>query len=289
MTAILGLNYLDGVLLMADTEETLGGDAKSQADKLFRFNSPDGTIITGGAGDAHLIECANQELQRFFGAGAGQPPNLPLQPEHILESLNRFAGEFFEEVIAKAQGFTSGLEMLIAVNYKKQQTLLFRWNLNRVVWIPREQHTSIGAGVVQLHPLLRDLDFVGSKECMMFHGIRMMFHAKRTVAGVGGNTEVVALQNDGATHYPGTLAVQQIEELTANYEGFKKKFIDGWVSTIAATNPRIEPELEVNVASGFAGLSEQLNTYREAYKGILRPQIEMQRKAQKRRRKPRPK
>jgi 20S proteasome alpha/beta subunit len=62
MTAILGLSYLDGVLMMGDTEESLGGDSKSECDKLYRFIFPSGTVITCGAGDSHLIDCANQEL-----------------------------------------------------------------------------------------------------------------------------------------------------------------------------------------------------------------------------------
>jgi 20S proteasome alpha/beta subunit len=34
MTAILGFNYLDGVLMMADTEETTSFAIKSETDKL---------------------------------------------------------------------------------------------------------------------------------------------------------------------------------------------------------------------------------------------------------------
>jgi 20S proteasome alpha/beta subunit len=51
MTAILGLNYLDGVLMMADTEETTSTATKSECDQLYRFTFPIGTVITGGAGD----------------------------------------------------------------------------------------------------------------------------------------------------------------------------------------------------------------------------------------------
>jgi hypothetical protein len=64
MTAIIGFNYLDGALMLADTEETLGTDAKSECDKLSPFNfairCKDGKqkvamVVTGGAGDSHLI------------------------------------------------------------------------------------------------------------------------------------------------------------------------------------------------------------------------------------------
>ncbi len=272
MTAILGLSYLDGVLMMADTEESLGGDAKSECDKLYRFSFPSGTVVTGGAGDSHLIECANQDLHQFFAR------TVKTTPGEMLEALNGFALNFFEETVSPLRGFQyePGLEMLIAVNCNKQSTLLFKWAQNRVIWIAPPQHTSIGSGVVQIHPMLRDVQFVASKECMLFHGLRMMYHAKRAVVGVGGKTEAFALQNDGATHSFGTIATQKIEELIINYEQFKTTVLDGNVSTIAVTDKRIEPEMEVNVEKSFGDLPRLLKIYRQAYKDILKPQLEAQ-------------
>ncbi len=273
MTAILGLSYLDGVLMMADTEESLGGDAKSECDKLYRFVFPSGTVVTGGAGDSHLVDCANQDLRQFFARKA------KTTADEVLETLNGFATRFFEETISPLKGFEyePGLEMLIAVNCNRHSTLLFRWQQNRVIWIAPPQHTSIGNGVVQIHPMLRDTQFAASKECMLFHGLRMMYHAKRAVAGVGGKTEAIALQNDGATHNFGTIATQQIEELIINYEHFKTAMLDGSVSTIAVTDQRIEPEMEVNVAKLFADLPNLLKGYRQAYKDILKPQLDAER------------
>jgi len=259
--------------MMADTEESLGGDAKSECDKLYRFSFPSGTVITGGAGDSHLIDCANQDLHRFF---AGK---VKITPEEILETLNGFAAKFFEETITPLKGFEyePSIEMLIAVNCNKQSVHLFKWKHNRVVWIAPPQHTSIGSGVIQLYPMLRDVQFVASKECMLFHGLRMMYHTKRAVVGVGGKTEAVALQNDGRTHWIGTIATQKIEDLIVNYEAFKTKVLDGNMFTIAATDPRIEPELERNVEESWVDLASIFKQWREAYREILKPQLDAQR------------
>jgi hypothetical protein len=91
MTAIIGFTCFDSVLMMADTEEsTMQG--KSSCDKLYHFPSPSGYVLTGGAGDAHLIDCANQELQKFFCEGLpGTSPNAPLTPQLVLDGLNIFA------------------------------------------------------------------------------------------------------------------------------------------------------------------------------------------------------
>jgi hypothetical protein len=52
--------------------------------------------------------------------------------------------------------------------------------------------------------MLRDFQFVPTKETALFCGIRMMHHAKRIVVGVGGKTEAIALLNNGTTIYFGT-------------------------------------------------------------------------------------
>jgi hypothetical protein len=108
MTAILGMNYLDGVLLMADTEEFLGGDAKSECDKLYRFTFPigmkAGTVITGGSGDSHLIECANQEMHQLFAMGKMKIADVAPKPDEILAALNIFADNFFQETTAQYRG-----------------------------------------------------------------------------------------------------------------------------------------------------------------------------------------
>lgn len=62
MTAVIGLSFLDGILMMADTEESTSVYTKSECDKLYRFLFPAGTVVTGGAGESFLIDCANQEL-----------------------------------------------------------------------------------------------------------------------------------------------------------------------------------------------------------------------------------
>lgn len=277
MTAIIGLHYLDGILMLADTEELLGGDSKSECDKLYRFIFPIGTVITGGAGDSHFIDCANQELHQFFATGAAQTADTKITPESLLEALNKFGAKFFKETTGAYRGFAyesaPRIEMLIAVNCN-QQTMLFRWTHNRVVWVSPPHHTSIGSGVIQLHPMLRDIQFSASKECMLFYGMKMMFHAKRTVVGVGGMTEAIALQNDGRTHYFGTAPLRKIEELAVNYEEFKTKILDGMFATIAVTDPRIEPELEANIKSRLAELGDHLKMYRQAYKDILKPQLD---------------
>lgn len=266
MTAIVGFTYLDGVLMMADTEETTSTATKSETEKLFRCTFPIGTIITGGAGDSHMIEYANQELHRFFITGGGQTPDRKSTPEELLQGLNEFAHKFFGDNFTQYSGFASELvpsfEMLIALNYDKR-SYLFHWVDNRVVWIRR--HAAIGTGMIQLHPMLRDFQFAATKESTLFMGLRMMFHAKRIGQAVGGKTEAVALENNGGSHYFGLDTTQKVENLVIDFEQFLNKFVYTLVSNISTD----VAELEDNVASNLEGIPELLNQYRNQYREIM--------------------
>jgi hypothetical protein len=81
--------------------------------------------------------------------------------------------------------------------------------------------------------MLSDFDYQATKETTLFTGLRMMFHAKRIVQGVGGRTEAIALENRGATHYFGMAATQQVENLVINLEQFLAKFVYTMVSNIS--------------------------------------------------------
>ena len=267
MTAIIGFIYLDGVLMMADTEESLGGDAKSECDKLCRFTfrcgtAGVGTILTGGAGDSHLIDCANQELRQLLASRW-----IDTETD-ILPALNRFAGDFFEELMRGYQGLDYRLvpsfEMLIAVNVRPN-TYLFIWKGNRVV--PASTHASIGVGIAQTHPILRDVQFSGTCETMLFHGIRMMFQAKRAVVGVGGKTEAIALEGDGTTRFFGLEATRKIEDLVIGFEEFINKAIYMAVSNVSQG----VMELDENVQKFLAEVPGIFHQYREAYRQILTP------------------
>lgn len=269
MTAIAGFTCDDGVLMLSDAEETTSDFTKSDCDKLYRFTFPEGTVLTGGAGHGHLIDCANQELQMFFATGKANKSDSPLDGEQIRIALNEFAEDFFARTTASyAQAGIQPLpefEMLIAVNFGKKHTLLFRWALNRVLWIAPSRHDCIGSGAIQVHPMLRDFQFVPTIETALFCGIRMMFHAKRLVQGVGGKTHAMALFNNGTTVYFGTENTEKIEELVSNFEEFLGKFVYTSVSNVS----KKFPEIDENAAKAFADFPAIFQQYRDHYKELL--------------------
>jgi hypothetical protein len=269
MTAIIGFTCFDGILMMADTEESTTA-GKSSCEKLYRFLAPNGAVLTGGAGDAHLIDCTNQELQNFMGKGMpGTPKDAPLTPQLVLDGLNIFAQKLFKRTTKtyKSVGLDPLHEfgLLIAVNILKKGTFLYKLYLNKVLWIAPPNHNVIGCGDLVIHPMLRDFQFVPQKETALFCGIRMMYHAKNTVPGVSGKTDAVALLDNGTTHYFGTDNTARIESLVANFEEYIDKFIYTSVSNVSQEFK----EIDKNAEKSFAQVPGILKQYRNKYKKLL--------------------
>jgi hypothetical protein len=269
MTAIIGFTCFDSVLMMADTEESTSG-GKSSCDKLYHFPSPSGYVLTGGAGDAHLIDCANQELHKFMTKGMpGTPKDAPVTPELVLDGLNIFAQKFFKETTKtyKRVGITDApdLDLLVAVNILKKRTYLFKLSLNKVLWVTPPNHKVIGCGDLIIHPMLWDFQFIPQKESALFCGIRMMYHAKNIVEGVSGFTDAVALLDDGSMLFYGTDNTSVIESFVVNFEQYVDKFIYTSVSNVS----KEFPEIDENAEKHFQEVPSILKGYRDKYKQLL--------------------
>lgn len=248
MTAIIGFTCHDSILMMADTEESTSY-GKSTCDKLYHFASPSGYMLTGGAGDAHLIDSANQALYQFMQAGMpGTPKDAQLSLKLVLDGLNIFAQKFFNETtkVYKKAGLDPLHEfaLLIAVNIVKHGTYLFKLYLNKVLWIEPPKHQVIGCGDTVIHPMLSNFQFDVQKETALFCGLRMMYIAKNTVPDVGGKTDAVALLNNGDMIWYGSLNTARIEALVLDYDKFLGGFVDTSISNVAREPHGIDKHCE---------------------------------------------
>ena len=286
VTAILGFNCTDGVLMLADTEESTSMGTKSESDKLYRFFFPPGivavggadkiyhpivpagivasvgscgTVVMGGAGDAHLIECANQELQQHLNTGFADGEDMKVR-------LNEFTSRFFNETIGAYRGFASdivpNLSMLIAIN-SRNQTWLFKWEHDRVVLIPKHRHSSIGAGRIQMDPMLRNVQFSMPCSSMLLHGVRIMLQTKNIVVGVGGKTDAMALHRDNSTRFFGTVVTRQIEDLIEEIETYDVHVLYSVISDVLGNVASDDPN--------FAKLGGDIGMFREKYRAIVKP------------------
>jgi hypothetical protein len=210
VTAILGFNCIDGVLMLADTEETTSVDTKSECEKLRHLTLPYGQVLLGGAGDSHFIEYAMRQFCLSFLQRARTW-------EQIEEDLNEFATRIVNETVGQYRGFPieatpGGIEMLVAV-HSNGETRLFNWLRTVVVPIRNHTHASIGVGTIQTHPMLEDTRFSVPAKTMLLYGVHIMRQTKRIVRGCGGKTEGIALHSNGTRTHFFTEVTSQTESL----------------------------------------------------------------------------
>jgi hypothetical protein len=252
MTAILGFNCSDGVLLFADTEVSIGDIAKVQGDKLRYIRCPHGMIITGGSGDVYDIEYANFRLER----------ELLQEPMTSIDDIYLSLEGLLQNIL-DCHKRPLNIEMLLAVHpFGGTDTRMFTWRQDLLTLISPHKHRCAGSGVIQLDPLLRQIEFVGDSKAMLLYGVSLMLQTKRMVQGVGGNTEALLLTNGmtASLHGFGRDVAQQIEVLVAEMEDYSIRFVtpfiagkadseeqvDGALATIAVTL-KVDPFVKTNI------------------------------------------
>lgn len=255
MTAIVGMQCTDGVLLLADTEETISQESKAECDKLSLLTFPHGKMLIGGAGTSHFIEYAEQTLERDFLQFPRTWPEILLDANSAFRKINKetlgFYKGFARELIPE------GIELLSAINVSGK-TVLFRWQNNSVVEVHPARHDSVGCGVNQTSAMLRDLRIRMGADGMLFYGVRVMRHAKRGVTGVGGKTEAAVLHNDGTIGYFSTGVTAQIEDLIAEIDNFTYNEFLSLIADVYSKHGEFENLL--------SQITEKIRLYRNRYR-----------------------
>src|ERR1700730_13748199 len=187
VTIVAAFQCADGILMCADTEETISDVAECECDELRCFRiCKNGFALCGGAGYSSLIELVWHRLhQDMF--------NHVYDWSEIEGVLNRHAMEIFDEHIGPYAHFPEHLiptlEMLIAVQMEGK-IQLYKWELNFVRPIPSGTHDAIGKGVLQASALIRENRFSFPSYDMLYFAVRIMDRVKKTVPGCGGKTEI---------------------------------------------------------------------------------------------------
>lgn len=257
MTAIVGLQCTDGVLLLADTEETISQESKGECDKLSVLQFPHGRMVMGGAGTSHFIDYAEQTIERDFLKTSRTWPEILVDANSLFRKINRDTLGFYK-------GFASelvpdGIALLTAIN-SDGHTILCRWQNDSVVAIDPRRHDSVGCGVYEAHDLLRDINIRMGADGMLFYGVRVMKQAKRRVNGVGGKTEAVVLHHDGTVGYFSTGVTAQIEELVVDVDTFTNGSFLSLIADIYSKDQEFEGLLEQ--------VAEKIRSYRQRYKQL---------------------
>ena len=257
MTAIAGFQCPDGILLCADSEETLSSDSKSQARKIKFLSLGSIRVLIGDAGTSSLIEYSTQELiKRLI--------NKNWNWDSIEVELQHHAKQIFRENIRPYAVYPRDdrpeIQSLIAVQ-TDQECRLFKWTNNFVMEVPRHSHTSIGFGIIQSERLITAYSFYLPFEQMLFFAVRIMKEVKETVRDCGGNTEVRVLRNDGTSILYSTKDIHEVEYLS---QGIDDVFSEHVLTFIC--NPADLSETATN--QQLKMISDVVASFRRNYKSL---------------------
>jgi 20S proteasome alpha/beta subunit len=208
VTIIAGFQCADGVMMCADTQETIMEITKCDTRKMRILGWPKPYALCGGAGDGDLVEFSMDLLERDLGSCSTLA--------EADEFLNRTASRVFSKHVRAYAGFPKEfipwVSLLVAVRLQ-DETRLFKWSHNVARLIPKEQHVTIGWGDIQAVPLLREHNFSLAAEDMFFFAVRIMHKVKQLVPGCGGKTQAFVLKNDGSLAWWTTESIEKIERL----------------------------------------------------------------------------
>lgn len=211
MTAVIGYVCDSGVVLCADTQETIRGYTKTDAKKLLPFQCPALSLVFAGAGnnstqiDGAIYEIAAQVIADEPKTGAD-----------LKRSVRKALGELFPREHYPRVGDPE-VDILMAFQWKTEAGL---YRITDCSLAPIRSMAAIGTSVILAAQLLqRHYDpHVQINEAAIIC-IYVMYHVKKWVDGCGGNTEIAIIpRTTGTMTFMPSVEVEKLEKYSAAYD-----------------------------------------------------------------------
>jgi len=196
VTIVAGFQCNEGIVLCADSQETISGYVKNYDGKIrtIIFHDSSSVISIGGAGDADYIKMAMDKAV----SGVGDLEDIG-EIEKLLEA-NLL--DFFAKHLAPWATYPSherpAVELLIAVSTKMGALGLFHYSGTS---FRQTGSAAIGAGILLanslIHPLTWKLETL--KE-LSSAALYILFRVKHQVDSCGGFTNLVLLRKAATRH-----------------------------------------------------------------------------------------
>jgi len=208
MTLVAGFRCQDGLILCADTQETITGYAKIDTDKLSGMIAVAGCVYVGGTGDSDLIDMAVDALTDHFVMDRCPVDDWRGVEKEIKKVLTPLFQDQTQRNSFLAPEERPYAELLIACRAKDGKTML-KVSGTKVRRVQKAQ--CIGTGMLIANGLVKELfdQNMTMKQAGLL-AIYVMYRAKRYVDQVGGNTDILFVGDWGLTRIP-TKDVQRIE------------------------------------------------------------------------------
>jgi len=256
VTIIAAFQCTDGLLMCADSEQTLSSESKSQMRKIFISGHSFGKVAIGAAGDGSLIDYVQQRLHRNL---THNHPTLETFEGWLVNEAYQIFELYVQPYGAFPDGYIPEMEMLIGLQMNGQHRL-YKWERNFVYPIPLTSHTSIGIGTLQSEHLISQYPYHLTGRETLLYAVRIMLRVKQLVQGCGGKTEVAFLGDDGIRTTLPTSYIDAIEYLVEDMDGSLFGQGIGFIST--PSSPGLD-EVMLNT------LIDHLKHYKAKYEEIF--------------------
>lgn len=196
MTIAAGFVCLDGVVLCADTQETISGYTKTNTEKIRIWGDQGLGIAITGAGNAESIETVGKLIQEALTWQ--YQPNILRFPKEVRQIIQDTFLRFFLKHITPYAEFPAHerpeVELLIAVSVANEVNTydcLFKASGTTVREIEMGADC-IGTGVILAKSLIEKLYSPGmGLDELVIAACYILGEAKRWVDGCGGNTDLL--------------------------------------------------------------------------------------------------
>jgi 20S proteasome alpha/beta subunit len=218
VTVAAGYVCDEGVILCADTQETIPGYTKTDANKLLAFNTGPGNnaVFAGAGNNAVQIDEAAYSIARKI------QEDWPIKDKRLHQSMKECLEELFpRHSYPRAE---VEVQLLMAVQSDAGAALFRIADCN---FSPVTKNACIGTGVILGNQLLQrhyDNSVLLSDAAVI--AIYTLHHVKRWVDGCGGNTDIALVPHHGGkiSYMPST-DVDKIEKYCDAYDDALKNLL----------------------------------------------------------------
>jgi hypothetical protein len=223
VTAIIGLRGFPGVVLCADSEETISGYSKKQVDKIEQWVHEPFRFSIGAAGCGHyadmlaasiaeeLLKVDTFDLARIHGAI--QSELLAFHETHIWPRVNQeSAVESSVQLIIVVQPLPSG------------QVEIIETKETAVLPLTKRCYVSIGVGSHLADYILERVFTPSSGEAHILAAAHYVLReVTDNIAGCGKEPNIALYRNDGTTDWLFFEEVEQLEDALDSWADIHKK------------------------------------------------------------------
>jgi 20S proteasome alpha/beta subunit len=208
MTIAAGFPCKNGLVLCADTQETVSGYVKTDTGKIRVLSTPRHHIVFTGAGDSDLIDTAIDEMSD--AVRAENPEGLTRVAAVLKKTMLRVFEESVKPYAAFPLDDRPSITLLVGIQ-SAAATVLYKASGTSFRLLQNAE--CIGYGLALGKSLTKQI----FKEDMTVEhagltAVYVLQQAKRWVDGCGGNSDIVVLSNDGNVLQMSAGMVNQLEK-----------------------------------------------------------------------------